>query len=177
MVKVSKQLGSLDISKWIEFDITQEDIRKAKLRRQLIDNAVPLEYQQFNSEYRWIGHLGEDKFEEVVKKTTYETDKPIGHKDILDFKINNKTIDIKTNKINIHPANTSHNYKFLILKAQFDSKRIDYYVAITLFLEIMKGWFCGWIPYNEVIIYPTINHGYGLSYAIPFSDLHPMINN
>lgn len=162
----------MNISDWIEFGITEQDLKLAREMERIRSNA---EYKyekitRFGSINRGlIGAIGEIKFAQFIGQ---QPDlRELTGSDSLDFKINGRIVDIKTNENDRHPSRSPNNYKFLVNKSQADEHEdVDYYVSVMIYKN--KGWLCGFISRSEVLTYSTYNPGYALCYGIPYSDLH-----
>lgn len=167
----------MNISDWIEFDITEADMRMAEkiakeTRKAARELGLKHIFQSASLENEIVGLLGEGKFEDRLKSLNmpYEKDRPIGRPDKFDFLINGKMYSVKTNLNDWHPSRSPDNYKFLVNKSQFDKhKDVDYYVSMMIYKN--KAWFCGLISRAEVSTHPIRNPGYALCYSIPYSDL------
>ncbi len=168
----------MNISDWIEFDITEADIRRAeKLAKEIRKEARKQKRQprfQTNAlENEIVGLLGEGKFEEWLKylKIPYERDTQIGRGDKFDFEIYGKIYSVKTNVNDWHPSRSPYNYKFLVNKSQFDTRKdVAHYVSMMIY-KFEKAWFCGLISRTEVSKDDPINPGYAICYGILYSDL------
>ena len=91
-----------------------------------------------NLEKKRIGFIGELAFEEYLKKENlnYEKDDCLFRSDKFDFKIKNKTIDVKTS--------LWLNYKtfgyLLTNKAQVDSNKTDLFVYVVIHDSFAEIW-------------------------------------
>ena len=163
----------MNISNWIEFDITEKDREQAKeisveRRNYMRKRGYYPIFQTNELDNEINGLIGEIKFGEFMGlKPNLLTDDPGS----LDFKINGRIVDVKTNENDRHPSRSPDNYKFLVNKAQANKHEdVDYYVSVMIYKN--KGWICGLISREEVLTYSTDNPGRALCYCIPYSDLH-----
>ncbi len=170
----------MNISDWIEFDITKADVKRAEeLAKETREKARELGLKNVfrtrnELENEIIGLIGEDKFEYHLKELeiNYEKDRPIGRSDKFDFKIMDKVLNVKTNLNDWHPSRSPYTYKFLVNEKQFDEHEdVAYYVSMMIY-KFEKVWFCGLISQAEVSTKPIINPGFALCYSILYSDLH-----
>lgn len=162
----------MNISDWIEFEITEQDVKLAREIERVRSNAED-KYEKttrFDSINRGlIGAIGEIKFAQFIGQ---QPDlRELTGSDSFDFKINGRIVDVKTNENDRHPSRSPDNYRFLVNKSQVDShKDVDYYVSAMIYKN--KVWLCGFISRAEVLTYSTKNPGRALCYSIPYSDLH-----
>ncbi len=169
----------MNISDWIEFDITKADVKRAEelakeTRKEARKRQLQPRFQTSALENEIVGLIGEDKFECHLKELeiNYEKDRPIGRSDKFDFKVMDKILNVKTNLNDWHPSRSPDNYKFLVNKSQFEKDEdVDYYVSMMIY-KFKKVWFCGLISRAEVSTKPIINPGFALCYSILYSDLH-----
>lgn len=168
----------MNISDWIEFDVTEADVRRAEklaieTRKEARKQQLQPRFQTNALENEIVGLLGEGKFEYLLKelKMPYKKDRPIGRSDKFDILIIDKILNVKTNLNDWHPSRSPDNYKFLVNKSQFEEDEdVDYYVSMMIYKN--KAWFCGFISRAEVSTHPIRNPGYALCYNILYSDLH-----
>jgi len=163
----------MNILYWVELKITKQDREKAReIAVKRMDYMKKISCSSTNhfkgQKSEIIGLLGEIKFGEFMGLApNLRTDAPGS----VDFRINGKIVDVKTNESRVHPSLSSNNYLFLINRAQFDRhKDVGYYVSVMVFED--KAWICGYLPQNEVMGYPIITCKHSPCYAIPFPYLH-----
>lgn len=152
------------ISQIITIDITSEIIQKAKSFADERKKRAELEkmhtkFDDKNDNFAW--ELGELIFESflIQKGANYNRDDKRNFHDKYDFKINNKTIDVKT-------AEMKKNYWEDILsrffywdnylpRDQYPEKK-DFIVIIRYSLHTMKAYIIGYIPGSLIINFTPV---------------------
>lgn len=158
-------------------EITEEITEEAKKRMEAIDRAVGLKFQHFNTANRFIGYIGEIIFERYLRENSmpFEFDKPVGHKDLHDFKINNRVIDVKAGQLQQPFNQLRKGFKFYIAKQQME-KNVDYFVNILISPDQKLAYIRGFIRKEKASKYPVLQYDNNVNpaYNIPLFGLTPI---
>jgi hypothetical protein len=127
----------------------------------------------------FISDVGEQCFEILLKDNSIEYEKDVlytNRGDKFDFKIDGKTIDVKTG----HFKNgTFHqlppDYRFLIYEKQLP-KPVDYYVHVQVDPDVGLAYIVGCMTRSQALTYEIVKRAtmQGPAAYIPFNDLSPL---
>jgi len=151
----------------IEISITDEMKERAQQRKhkyKMITNGRDYITPKSNfwagddQNQNFISDIGEQCFEQILKNNSiiYQKDKLyMSHGDEFDFKVNGKTIDVKTGHFKHGTFETlPPKYKFFIYKEQLP-KPVDYYVHVQVDPDVELAYLIGWITREQALTYPV----------------------